>query len=65
MTITYQGKTTETSATTVAEFLSSQGLATSEAVIEYNGEIVSGDAAQSLALADGAELNAFRIVAGG
>ena len=65
MTIKYQGKETTTDATTVAAFLESLGVKTSEIVIEYKGEILSGAAALAAQLEQGAELNAFRIVAGG
>jgi sulfur carrier protein ThiS len=64
MTIIYQGKPTETDATTVAEFLEPRG-GVKNAVIEYKGEILSGEASGAAALEDGAELNAYRIVAGG
>ena len=65
MTIKYQGKETTTDATTVAAFLESLGVKTSEIVAEYKGEILSGAAALTAQLEQGAELNAFRIVAGG
>ena len=64
MTIKYQGKETTTDATTVAAFLESLGVKTSEIVVEYKGEILSGAAALAAQLEHG-ELNAFRIVAGG
>ena len=65
MTIKYQGKETTTDATTVAAFLESLGVKTSEIVAEYKGEILSGSAALAAQLEQGAELNAFRFVAGG
>ena len=65
MTIKYQGKETTTDATTVAAFLESLGVKTSEIVAEYKGEILSGAAALAAQLEQGAGLNAFRIVAGG
>ena len=64
MKIKYQGKETETDAATVAAFLADNGVNTAEAVIELDGEIVAGDAVAA-ALHEGAELNVFRIVAGG
>jgi sulfur carrier protein ThiS len=64
MKIRYQGKETETDAATVAAFLAVQGVKSEEAVVELDGEIVAGDAVAA-ALHEGAELNAFRIVAGG
>ena len=65
MKIKYQSKETKTGATTVAEFLEDNGIAANEAVIELDGEIVAGDAVAATSLHEGAELNAFRIVAGG
>ena len=61
----YQGKETETGADTVAAFLADNGVNVAEAVVELDGEIVAGDAVAAAALHEGAELNAFRIVAGG
>jgi thiamine biosynthesis protein ThiS len=63
--IIYQGKETETAPTTVGEFLSANGIAAGNAVIEYKGDVLSGDDAASTPLEDGAELNVFKIVAGG
>ena len=65
MKIKYQGKETETDAANVAAFLAAQGVDAAEAVVELDGEIVAGDAVAAAALHEGAELNAFRIVAGG
>ncbi len=65
MKIRYQGKETETDAANVAAFLAAQGVDAAEAVVELDGEIVAGDAVAAAALHEGAELNAFRIVAGG
>ena len=65
MKIKYQGKETETNATTVAAFLQDNGIAANEAVIELDGEIVAADAVAATPLREGAELNMFRIVAGG
>ena len=73
MKIRYQGKETETDADTAAAFLAAQGVDAAEAVVEldgeivaeYKGEILSGSAALAAQLEQGAELNAFRIVAGG
>ena len=65
MKILYQGKETETGADTVAAFLADNGVNVAEAVVELDGEIVAGDAVAAAALHEGAELNAFRIVAGG
>ena len=65
MKVKYQGKETETGADTVAAFLADNGVNVAEAVVELDGEIVAGDAVAAVALHEGAELNAFRIVAGG
>ena len=65
MKIKYQGKETETDAANVAAFLADNGVNVAEAVVELDGEIVAGDAVAAAALHEGAELNAFRIVAGG
>ena len=48
-----------------AAFLAAQGVDAAEAVVELDGEIVAGDAVAATSLHEGAELNAFRIVAGG
>lgn len=65
MRILYQGKETETDAATVAAFLAVQGVKTEEAVVELDGEIVASDSVSATPLREGAELNVFRIVAGG
>ena len=65
MKVKYQGKETETGADTVAAFLADNGVNVAEAVVELDGEIVAGDAVAAAALHEGAELNVFRIVAGG
>lgn len=65
MKVKYQGKETETGADTVAAFLADNGVNVAEAVVELDGEIVAGDAVAAAVLHEGAELNAFRIVAGG
>ena len=65
MKIKYQGKETETDAATVAAFLADNGVNAAEAVVELDGEIVATDAMAATSLHEGAELNVFRIVAGG
>ena len=65
MKIRYQGKEIETEATTVAAFLEESGIAANEAVAELDGEIVAADAVAATPLREDAELNVFRIVAGG
>ena len=64
MKVKYQGKETETGADTVAAFLADNGVNVAEAVVELDGEIVAA-AAGATPLHEGAELNVFRIVAGG
>ena len=65
MKILYQGKETETDAATVAAFLAVQGVKSEEAVVELDGEIVASGSVAGTPLREGAELNVFRIVAGG
>ena len=65
MKIRYQGKETETGADTVAAFLATQGVDAAEAVVELDGEIVASGSVAGTPLREGAELNVFRIVAGG
>ena len=65
MRIIYQGTDAETSATTVATFLESKGIAAGTAVIEYQGTIHAPGDRLDLPLIEGSTLNAFRIVAGG
>ena len=65
MTIRYQGKGIQREATTVAAFLEKSGIAANGAVAELDGEIVAADAVAATPLREGAELNVFRIVAGG
>ena len=65
MKIKYQGNETETDSTTVAAFLEDNGITANEAVIELDGEIVVANAAGKTSLHKNAELNIFRIVAGG
>ena len=65
MKIKYQGKEIETDTTTVAAFLAEQSVKPTEAVVELDGEIVTADAVAATPFREGAELNVFRIVAGG
>lgn len=65
MKITYQGKPEETTALTVGAFLEGKGVAAGTAVVEYQGEIYAPGDSLDMPLAEGATLNAFRIVAGG
>ena len=65
MKIKYQGNDEETAATTVAALLAERGVKPTEAVVEVDGEIVAVDAAAATPLREGAEVNVFRIVAGG
>ena len=63
--IVYQGKETETAPTSVGGFLASVGVAADKVIIEYKGDILSAAAAAAAPLEEGAELNAFKVVAGG
>lgn len=65
MKIVYQGKEMETAPTTVGGFLASIGVAVDKVIVEYKGDILPAAVAVVAPLEEGAELNAFRIVAGG
>jgi len=65
MTIVYQGTAEETNAPTVGAFLAGKGVAEGTAVVEFQGMIHAPGDSLDIPLADGAALNAFRIVAGG
>ena len=66
MTIVYQGKDEETAAATVAAFLAERGVLGEGTVVEYRGEAYApGAALDGVPLVEGAELNVFRLVAGG
>lgn len=55
-------KYTANAATTLADFLSAQNIATNNLIIEYNGEIIRDP---QIMLTDNAQINLFKIVAGG
>jgi thiamine biosynthesis protein ThiS len=65
MKIKYQGNETETGAATVAAFLDEIGIAAKGAIVELDGAILAADAAATTTLREGAELNVYKIVAGG
>ena len=66
MKIVYQGEAVETTATTVAEFLSARGVDPAKAIVEYGGEVYApGADLAGLALVDGASLDVFKMTAGG
>ena len=65
MKIKYQGNETETSATTLVAFLNEVGIAAKNAIVEFDGAILAADAAATTSLREGAELNVYKIVAGG
>ena len=66
MKIKYQGDAVDTTAKTVAEFLSVQGVDPAKAIVEYGGEVYApGADLSSLALVDGASLDVFKMTAGG
>ena len=65
MKITYQGNETETSAATVAAYLNEVGIAAKGSIVELDGAIIAADAAAATSLREGAELNVYKIVAGG
>ncbi len=65
MKVVYQGVVTETEAADLAGFLRERGLAVAELVIEFNGEILAGDAGSLPELRENDRIDVFRIVAGG
>ena len=66
MNIRYQGEAVETTKKTVAEFLAERGFDAAKAIVEFGGEVYApGADLASLALADGASLDVFRLTAGG
>ena len=66
MKIKYQGDAVDTTAKTVAEFLSVRGVDPAKAIVEYAGEVYApGADLSALALVDGASLDVFKMTAGG
>ena len=66
MKIKFQGDAVDTTAKTVAEFLSARGVDPAKAIVEYGGEVYApGADLSSLALVDGASLDVFKMTAGG
>ena len=66
MNIKYQGEVVDTTAKTVAEFLSAWGVDPAKAIVEYGGEVYApGSDLSALALVDGASLDVFKMTAGG
>ena len=66
MKIMYQGDVVDTTAKTVAEFLSARGVDPAKAIVEYGGEVYApGADLSALALVDGDSLDVFQMTAGG
>ncbi len=65
MQVIYQGTETETDAGDLAGFLRERNLNSTELVIEFNGEILTGNAAPLPGLNPGDRIDIFRIVTGG
>ena len=66
MKIKYQGDAVDTTAKTVAEFLSARGVDPAKAIVEYGGEVYApGADLSALTLVDGASLDVFKMTAGG
>ena len=66
MTVIYQGKETETPATTVAAFLAERKVDGAKAIVEYAGEVYApGTDLAALELKPGAALDVFKLTAGG
>ena len=66
MKIKYQGDAVDTTAKTVAEFLSARGVDPAKAIVAYGGEVSApGADLASLALKAEAPLDVFKLTAGG
>lgn len=65
MNITYQGKKLSTAAATPAALAAELQIDAAHTIFELNGEIIPPGGDLNVPLADGDEINAFRIVAGG
>ena len=66
MKIKYQGDAVDTTAKTVAEFISARGVDPAKVIVEYGGEVYApGADLSALALVDGASLDVFKMTAGG
>ena len=66
MKINYQGEVVDTTAKTVAEFLSARGVDPAKAIVEYAGEVYApGADLSALALKAEAPLDVFKLTAGG
>jgi len=66
MKIKYQGDAVDTTAKTVAEFLSARSVDPAKAIVEYGGEVYApGADLSALSLVDGASLDVFKMTAGG
>ena len=66
MKIKYQGEAVDTTAKTVAEFISAQGVDPAKAIVEYGGEVYApGADLSALALKEEAPLDVFKLTAGG
>ncbi len=66
MTIIYQGKSVETTAKTVEEFLAERSVDPAKSIVEYSGEVYApGADLSSVELKPGASLDVFKLTAGG
>jgi sulfur carrier protein ThiS len=66
MHITYQGRSVETDAETVAGFLAAMAVDPAKAIVEFDGEVYApGSDLAALRLVDGSALDVFRLTAGG
>ena len=66
MKIKYQGEAVDTTAKTVAEFLSARGVDSAKAIVEYDGEVYApGADLASLALKAEEPIDVFKLTAGG
>lgn len=65
MKIKYQGKSVETTATTLGELLAEQGVDAVRAVVEIDGDVLPPGEGAERPLAEGAAVFVFMIVTGG
>lgn len=66
MTIVYQGKSVDTTAKTVKEFLAERLVDPAKSIVEYSGDVyVPGADLSLLELIPGASVDVFKLTAGG
>lgn len=65
MKVKYQGNEIETSAVTLGELLKERSAEAAHAVVEVNGDVLPPGEGLERPLAEGDDVNVFRIVGGG